>query len=202
MYISDFGVQEVNAYYDRKGGMRTSHINNYANVGSFANLMRQAAARKSTGAPGTVAEESASAQTNATSQARSSQSDSAAAAASANAQTRARTYPRSTSQTAAGTHTGLHSNAATASALASHSSAAPHTAKGTKAADSSVSPLNAAQNNGNIYCEQCHETTQLMLQMMTKNLYTQSALGYPLTGVNAWTAYQSMAGMLGSSLFS
>lgn len=41
-----------------------------------------------------------------------------------------------------------------------------------------------------------------MLQMMTKNLYTQSALGYPLTGMNAWTAYQSMAGMLGSSLFS
>ena len=40
-----------------------------------------------------------------------------------------------------------------------------------------------------------------MLQMMSRNLYAQSALNYPLTGYGSWTAYQNMADMLGKSLF-
>jgi hypothetical protein len=37
--------------------------------------------------------------------------------------------------------------------------------------------------------------------MLSRNLYSQSALNYPLSGYSPWTAYQSMAGMLGNSLF-
>ena len=39
-----------------------------------------------------------------------------------------------------------------------------------------------------------------MLQMMSRNLYSQSALNYPLAGYG-WTAYQNMADMLGKGLF-
>ncbi|MCI8542679.1 MAG: hypothetical protein HFH95_05115 [Lachnospiraceae bacterium] len=65
--------------------------------------------------------------------------------------------------------------------------------------DASTPP--AASGDSNICCEQCHAANQLMLQMMSRNLYSQSALGYPLTGYGSWTAYQNMANMLGNTLF-
>lgn len=166
MYMDVFNVKEVNAYYDRKGG-RTASIANYANAGSFAALMRQAAARRNAEVSEASAEESV-----------------------------LTTRPNATAR--------LNAPRSASAAAASRSTATAHTQEtnGKNDAGLAASTLNTAQSDSNICCEQCHETTQLMLQMMTKNLYTQSALGYPLTGVNAWTAYQSMAGMLGSSLFS
>ena len=66
---------------------------------------------------------------------------------------------------------------------------------------SDASPQAVASGNSNVCCEQCHATNQLMLQMMSRNLYSQSALGYPLTGYGSWTAYQNMANALSSNLF-
>lgn len=66
---------------------------------------------------------------------------------------------------------------------------------------SDASPQSVASGNGNVCCEQCHATNQLMLQMMSRNLYSQSALSYPLTGYGSWTAYQNMANAFSSNLF-
>ena len=35
MDFQDLGIKEVNAYYARRGGIRTAAVNGYANVGSF-----------------------------------------------------------------------------------------------------------------------------------------------------------------------
>lgn len=59
----------------------------------------------------------------------------------------------------------------------------------------------SAADSSNICCDKCHATEQLLLQMMSRNLYTQSALNYPLAGSNTWTAYQNMANLLGRNLF-
>lgn len=217
MYFDVFSVKEVNAYYDRKGGIRASGIGNYANASNFATLMRQAATRRNAEVSGASAEESAlSTRPKATAQSRTTPAAGTAGSgigdtfgstidgASGYGQTRAY-LNRTTRQSAAGVHTGLPSNTATGTyaALASKSAATAHApgANGKTDAASTAPAPNTAQANGNICCEQCHETAQMMFQMMTKNLYTQSALGYPLTGMNAWTAYQSMGGMIGS-LFS
>ena len=45
MYLNDFSVKEVNAYYARRGGIRTASVKGYANVGSFSGLMQRAAAQ-------------------------------------------------------------------------------------------------------------------------------------------------------------
>lgn len=157
MYNHDFSIQEVNAYYGRKGGMRTSNVSNYANAGSFASLIRRAAAQRSAGA---------------------------------------------TPEGAAVAQTGSAVATGTSSRVQGATTAHVHSNSGKKAPDSTAAAPTTAQANGNVCCEQCHQTNQLMLQMMAKNLYTQSSLGYPLTGLNTWSAYQNMAGMLGNSLFS
>ena len=59
----------------------------------------------------------------------------------------------------------------------------------------------AVSGNGNICCDKCQAVSQVVLRMMSKNLYAQSALGYPLAGAGSWTAYQNMANILGDSLF-
>ena len=147
--MNNIGIKEINAYYDRKDGIRTAGINNYANVSSFAKLMQRAITERSVTA--TINAEAQNNHTHGT-----IQSNSAA-------------HMRSTAQNSSVEH-----------AESTHVS---------------------TQNNGNSCCEQCHQTNQLMLQMMTKNLYTQSILGYPLTGNSAWMAYQNMTGMLNNSLF-
>ena len=221
MYNNDFSIQEVNAYYDRKGGMRTSNVSNYANVGSFASLMRRAAAQRSTGATpegATVTQSNAGAtskgaavtQSNAgtaskgtaAAQTRSSQTGSVAAGTLADSLARAYTYPRTAN--ARGTLSSRQSTAASGTSSTGQGATAAHvhSTNGKNASDSTADAPTAALGNGNVCCEQCHQTNQLMLQMMAKNLYTQSSLGYPLTGLNTWSAYQSMAGMLGNSLFS
>ena len=45
MYLTDFSVKEVNAYYARRGGIRTASVKGYANVGSFSGLLQRAAAQ-------------------------------------------------------------------------------------------------------------------------------------------------------------
>ena len=45
MDFQDLGIKEVNAYYARRGGIRTAAVNGYANVGSFSGLMQRAAAQ-------------------------------------------------------------------------------------------------------------------------------------------------------------
>lgn len=140
MDMNEFGIKEVNAYYARRGGIRTANIKGYANVGGFSNLMQRAAAQVSA----------------------ASQESQAAAKARASTTTR----------------------------KAAH-----------EAESSGESTLtNAASNKDNICCEQCRSTNQLMLQMMSRNLYSQSALNYPLSGYGAWTAYQNMANTMGNTL--
>ena len=59
-----------------------------------------------------------------------------------------------------------------------------------------------ASGSGGSCCDKCQLTQQLMLRMMTNNLYTQSGLGYSALGSGALTAYQSLAKYFGTGLFS
>ena len=145
MYPEDFSIKEVNAYYTRRGGIRTANVRGYANMGSFSGLLQRDAAQA-----GRAAQASQAAQ-----EAQSS--------------------------------TVVQGNRAQAQPAASaKESAHTHSASGT--------------GSEGVCCEQCHATNQLMLQMMSRNLYSQSALNYPLAGYG-WTAYQNMADMLGKGLF-
>lgn len=47
-------------------------------------------------------------------------------------------------------------------------------------------------------CEQCRLTGQLMLQLMSRSLYSQSGLGYTPVGTGALNAYQNMINILGN----
>ena len=142
MDFQDLGIKEVNAYYARRGGIRTAAVNGYANVGSFPALMQRTAAQ--------VAQAGKEAQTH------------AAAQAGKTLQTEE-----------AETNQSSKNNAST----------------------------QAVSGNGNICCDKCQAVSQVVLRMMSKNLYAQSALGYPLAGAGSWTAYQNMANILGDSLF-
>ncbi len=154
MDFQDLGIKEVNAYYARRGGIRTAAVNGYANVGSFPALMQRTAAQ--------VAQAGKEAQTH------------AAAQAGKEAQTHAAAQAGKTLQTEeAETNQSSKNNAST----------------------------QAVSGNGNICCDKCQAVSQVVLRMMSKNLYAQSALGYPLAGAGSWTAYQNMANILGDSLF-
>ena len=142
MDFQDLGIKEVNAYYARRGGIRTAAVNGYANVGSFPALMQRTAAQ--------VAQAGKEAQTHAAAQAGKT----------------LRTEEAETNQSS-------KNNAST----------------------------QAVSGNGNICCDKCQAVSQVVLRMMSKNLYAQSALGYPLAGAGSWTAYQNMANILGESLF-
>ncbi len=142
MDFQDLGIKEVNAYYARRGGIRTAAVNGYANVGSFPALMQRTAAQ--------VAQAGKEAQTHAAAQAGKT----------------LRTEEAETNQSS-------KNNAST----------------------------QAVSGNGNICCDKCQAVSQVVLRMMSKNLYAQSALGYPLAGAGSWTAYQNMANILGDSLF-
>lgn len=47
-------------------------------------------------------------------------------------------------------------------------------------------------------CEQCRLTSQLMVQLMSRSLYSQSGLGYTPVGTGALNAYQNMIHILGN----
>ncbi len=177
MYLDDFSIKEVNTYYARRGGIRTANVKGYANVGSFSGLMQRAAAQAGRAAQ--------------------TATDVAAAERDSQATGTRSTAPRNT---AAQTRSALYDAATARQAI--NSSSARQT--GAAAGPGSASRESAAQDvsaSGNTCCDQCDATNQLMLQMLSRNLYSQSALNYPLSGYSPWTAYQSMAGMLGNSLF-
>lgn len=52
--------------------------------------------------------------------------------------------------------------------------------------------------NADTCCEQCRLTGQLMLQLMSRSLYSQSGLGYTPVGTGALNAYQNMINILGN----
>lgn len=62
------------------------------------------------------------------------------------------------------------------------------------------SQIQPVSDSDNACCRQCHAVNQMMLQMMSRSLYSQSALSSPLSWNDSWTAYQNMAGQLGRSL--
>lgn len=59
-----------------------------------------------------------------------------------------------------------------------------------------------ASGNGDFCCDKCQLTNQLMLRMMSNNLYTQSWLGYSALGSGGLAAYQSLSKYFGSGVFS
>ena len=170
MYLNDFSVKEVNAYYARRGGIRTASVKGYANVGSFSGLLQRAAA----------------------------QAGGAAQASPAAQEGRAQAH----SARAAGTRALAWQDSRKAGSSSSQRAAAPTAAQPADSSGESAHARTASESgSANVCCEQCHATNQLMLQMMSRNLYAQSALNYPLTGYGSWTAYKNMADMLGKSLF-
>lgn len=123
----------------------------------------------------------------------------ATAAARAESAAQGSQTAQNTSRTAC-TYSALYGSTAQTRA-ATERSASRKTNSSSSGDSGDISPQAAASGNGNVCCEQCHATNQLMLQMMSRNLYSQSALGYPLTGYGSWTAYQNMANALSSNLF-
>lgn len=62
----------------------------------------------------------------------------------------------------------------------------------------------ASSNSEDTCCDKCRLTNQMMLRMLSGNLYTQSglgSLGYSAVGSGALAAYQSLSKYLGSNLF-
>lgn len=182
MYLNDFSVKEVNAYYARRGGIRTASVKGYANAGSFSGLLQRAAAQA-----GGAAQTSQAAQANRAAQASPAAQEGRAQAHSARA---------------AGTRALAWQDSGKAGSSAAQRAVAPTAAQPADSSGESAHAHTASESgSANVCCEQCHATNQLMLQMMSRNLYAQSALNYPLTGYGSWTAYQNMADMLGKSLF-
>ncbi len=177
MYLNDFSVKEVNAYYARRGGIRTASVKGYANAGSFSGLLQRAAAQTSQ-----AAQANRAAQASPAAQEGRAQAHSARAAGT---------------QALAWQDSGKAGSSSFAQRAAAPTAAQPADSSGESAHAHTASDSGSA----NVCCEQCHATNQLMLQMMSRNLYAQSALNYPLTGYGSWTAYQNMADMLGKSLF-
>ena len=123
----------------------------------------------------------------------------AAAAARAESTAQDSQVAQNSSRTAH-THSALHGSTEQTRS-ATEKSASRKTGSLSSGDSSDISSQTVASGNSNVCCEQCHATNQLMLQMMSRNLYSQSALGYPLTGYGSWTAYQNMANALSSNLF-
>ncbi len=113
------------------------------------------------------------------------QTNSASAASAADAGSTAKTeaIARAARQTASGTTTHAASNTQSETEGTGNSTA-------------------GASGSGGSCCDKCQLTQQLMLRMMTNNLYTQSGLGYSALGSGALTAYQSLAKYFGTGLFS
>lgn len=185
MYINDFSIKEVNAYYARRGGIRTAKIGSYANIGSFADIMRQTTTQR-------------------TAAARESQAEAARESASTQSAQDRQTAARTQSQSH--THTALHSDATAQTRQAAQSNTAGQSRQtvrnSTALHTSQASEKDSTVGEGNICCDKCQLTNQLLVQMMSRNLYSQSALGYPLTGSVSWMAYQNMANVLNSGLYS
>ena len=70
-----------------------------------------------------------------------------------------------------------------------------------EAASSDKSEENARSQSqsGRSCCEQCRLTSQLMMQMFSRSLYCQGALGYSPVGTGAFSAYQNMLNLFGGS---
>ena len=178
MDFQDLGIKEVNAYYARRGGIRTTAVNGYANAGSFPALMQRTAAQ--------VAQAGKEAQTHSAAQAGKEAQTHAAAQAGKEAQTHAAAQAGKEAQT--------HAAAQAGKTLRTEEAETNQSSKNNASTQ-------AVSGNGNICCDKCQAVSQVVLRMMSKNLYAQSALGYPLAGAGSWTAYQNMANILGDSLF-
>ena len=174
MDFQDLSVKEVNSYYACRGGIRTAAITGYANVGSFPALMQRVAAQARQAAQ-------AAAQTGEASQTQAAAQTRKASQAGGTAQAGKAPQSHNAVQTGKTTRT----NGASQTNTSSEASASAQ----------------ALSDNGNICCDKCQAVSQVVLQMMSKNLYAQSALGYPLTAMSSWTAYQNMANILGNNLF-
>lgn len=175
MYINELGVKEINQYYAQHGGRRTAVIK------GFANYMENAKTGRISSAGSRIA-----AQTN---------HASAASAADAGSTAKTEAIARASRQAASGIT--ARTSRQTASGTTTH--AASNTQSETEGTGNSTA---GASGSGGSCCDKCQLTQQLMLRMMTNNLYTQSGLGYSAMGSGALAAYQSLAKYFGTGLFS
>ncbi len=175
MYINELGVKEINQYYAQHGGRRTAVIK------GFANYMENAKTGRISSAGSRIA-----AQTN---------HASAASAADAGSSAKTETIARAARQAASG----ITARTARQTASRTTTHAASNTQSETEGTGNSTA---GASGSGGSCCDKCQLTQQLMLRMMTNNLYTQSGLGYSALGSGALTAYQSLAKYFGTGLFS
>ncbi|MCI8288117.1 MAG: hypothetical protein HFH89_10750 [Lachnospiraceae bacterium] len=53
--------------------------------------------------------------------------------------------------------------------------------------------------NGISCCEQCRLTSQLMVQMISRSLYSQSGLGYSPSAAGALSTYRNMMNLFGGN---
>ena len=175
MYINDLGIKEINQYYAQHGGRRTALIKGFANYMENAKTGRISAH---------------------TSSRITAHASSASAANTADAGNSSKT--------------GINTRTARQTAFGSTAQAARQTTSGTTAqtarqsASKAQSDTEAAGNSRSqdYCCDKCQLTQQLMLRMMTNNLYTQSGLGYSAMGSGALAAYQSLSKYFGTGLFS
>lgn len=184
MYINDLGVKEINQYYAQHGGRRTALIKGFANymenaktgrISAHANFASAASAADTGNSVKTGINTLAARQT----------------ASGTTAQATWRAASGAASQAARQTTTGT-----TAQTARQATSKAQSDTEGT---DNSTA---GASGNGDTCCDKCQLTQQLMLRMMTNNLYTQSGLGYSAMGSGALAAYQSLSKYFGTGLFS
>ena len=182
MYINDLGVKEINQYYAQHGGRRTALIKGFANYMENARTGRISAHANSASAAG-AADTGNSAGIN-TRAARLT-------ASGATAQTARQAASGSTTQAARQTASGATAQTArqTASKAQSDTKATGNSAAGASGSEGSC-------------CDKCQLTQELMLRMMTNNLYAQSGLGYSAMGSGALAAYQSLSRYFGNGLFS
>ena len=175
MYINDLGIKEINQYYAQHGGRRTALIKGFANYMENAKTGRISAH---------------------TSSRITAHASSASAANTADAGNSSKT--------------GINTRTARQTSFGSTAQAARQTTSGTTAqtarqsASKAQSDTEAAGNSRSqdYCCDKCQLTQQLMLRMMTNNLYTQSGLGYSAMGSGALAAYQSLSKYFGTGLFS
>lgn len=180
MYFNDLGVKEINQYYAQHGGRRT------ALKKGFANYMENA----KTGRISAHTSSRITAHANSASAANTADAGNSSKTG-INTRTARQTTFGSTAQVARQTTSGTTAQTARQSASKAQSD--------TEATGNSTAGNSRSQD---YCCDKCQLTQQLMLRMMTNNLYTQSGLGYSAMGSGALAAYQSLSKYFGTGLFS
>lgn len=181
MYINDLGVKEINQYYAQHGGRRTALIK------GFANYMENA----KTGRISAHANFASAADTGNSVKTRINTQAARQTASGTTAQATRRAASGAASQAARQTTAGTIAQTARQATSKAQSD--------TEGTDNSTA---GASGSGDSCCDKCQLTQQLMLRMMTNNLYTQSGLGYSAMGSGALAAYQSLSKYFGTGLFS